>query len=215
MVLSCCRPPLSQECLCCPFQHLKESWGASQSQSAWTPAASHYWMRAHSHSKNGWTTWDTSTTHSHPLKGNLASYLHVMYNTSDLFSKYLHALYKVIHYSQLGPVDDCLTLLAGPETARRIRVLLDRFWCILDTVASLVRSDEVAILGLRRECQDLLERVDVLQETLLAGNTQIVDQGEMLSVLIQTDAAAVRDNRDVESMGYVRDGPKKWEYTQL
>lgn len=51
--------------------------------------------------------------------------------------------------------------------------------------------------------QDLAERVDVLEQALLARDAQVVDEGQVLRVLVEADAAAVGDDGDVE--------PGRWE----
>jgi hypothetical protein len=47
----------------------------------------------------------------------------------------------------------------------------------------------------------LMEVVDILQDRQLAGDNDIVDRGDVLGVLWETDAARVRDDWNVEPRG--------------
>ena len=58
----------------------------------------------------------------------------------------------------------------------------------------------MSLFCLDRVRENLMERVDVFQQTLLSGHTQIVDESEMLSVLVQADATTVRNYGHVESI---------------
>ena len=58
----------------------------------------------------------------------------------------------------------------------------------------------MSLFCLGRVRENLMERVDVFQQTLLSGHTQIVDESEMLRVLVQADATTVRNYGHVESI---------------
>lgn len=70
-----------------------------------------------------------------------------------------------------------LTLFALPESPIGVLVLSQSLLSILDAVPRFQRRDEMPIFGLDGVRQDLTEGINVLQEALLARNTEVVDQG--------------------------------------
>lgn len=76
----------------------------------------------------------------------------------------------------------------------------------LDRVTRVHGSDIVSILDAAGVEEVLVEMVDVLQDTLLATDDNVVNSGKMLRVLWQTDTARVGDNGDVELGGHEKHG---------
>lgn len=103
-----------------------------------------------------------------------------------------------ICYLPLLTIPNLKSLWTVPEPTIGILVLLDGARLVLDAVPCLPRRDEITVLDLDRMRDDLVEGIDVLQQTLVPGHAEIVDQGEVLRILVEADAAAVREDRDVE-----------------
>jgi hypothetical protein len=78
-----------------------------------------------------------------------------------------------------------------PEFSSGILILLNCIMIVFNTIPSLPRCHEVAILYSDWVCDDLTERIDMFQETPFSTQRDIVNESQVLRVLVETNSSAM------------------------
>lgn len=105
-------------------------------------------------------------------------------------------------------VDDRLSCLALPETVlgTRERIVFHALRLHLNTVSRLRWCNIVPVLDGCRMQEMLMQTVNVLQNTLLAADNDVIDCAKMLCVLRQANTTRVRNDLDAKLAGQQQDG---------